>query len=91
MNDIEIQWTVPILSCAAFWKLPLIVQSDAVDIFNSFGTNYAYYTFKKKVYKAKAFTKLNLTHAIFILSKEATILIAGPIPLQAACSICKSV
>ena len=48
------------------WKLPLIVQSDAVDIFISFGTNYAYYTFKKKVYKAKAFTKLNLTHAIFM-------------------------
>lgn len=48
------------------WKIPLIVQRETVDIFNSFGSNYAYYSFHKKVYKGKTFTKLNLTHAIFV-------------------------
>lgn len=47
------------------WKLPLIVLKEEVDIFNSFGTNYAYFTFNNKVYKGKKFTKLNLTHTTF--------------------------
>lgn len=47
------------------WKLPLIALQEEIDIFNSFGTNYAYFTFNKKVYKGKMFTKLNLTHAVF--------------------------